>query len=503
MAILPNLLLFIPIIGAVAILFGAPGRLTGLAISAFGLFATILMFLGYDTAAGGIQFATEVSLVASQGIGYGVGVDGLSLTVLLLTWLVGLAAFAVEAPVKDRPHIYNACLLFIAAGANGAFLSTDLFWFFVFHELALIPTFLLIGIWGYGSDRQGAAWKITIYLGLGSLILLAGLIMLVTSLPTLTFNMAEMKAMLEANPIAYESQKWIFLVLLIGFGVLVSLFPFHTWAPSAYSAAPTPAAMLHAGVLKKFGLYGLLRVALPMLPEGAAACAELLLILLIGNLFFVGLAAVAQKQFDLTISYSSVMHMGYIFLGVAAANTLSTSGAAILILAHGLSVAALFALCGELRKHAGTTLYSELGGLVKKMPLLTLLLGLSVFASIGLPGFANFAGEIMIFFGAFGEQFTATEFGLFQWVTVVALFGVVLSAVYMLRAYKAICFGPPGEKSVVKADISKGSCYAVGGLVTALLVFGFAPHLILQNLNPPNSQEDVASERPVPMVASR
>ncbi len=505
MDILPNLLLFIPLLAGLAILAGAPGRPTGLVISGFGLLATILLFAGYDTIGGGMQFVTKLPLIPSQGIHYGVGVDGLTLTVLLLTWLVALAAFSVEQPVSDKPRLFNACLLFIAAGANGAFLATDLFWLYVFHELALIPTFLLIGIWGYGSDRQGAAWKVTIYLGLGSLVLLVGLISLVLALPVVTFDLEEIRLLLAEQPIDPAAQHGIFLLLLIGFGILVSLFPFHSWAPTAYSAAPTPAAMLHAGVLKKFGLYGLLRVAVPFLPAGAEACVDLLLILVIGNLLFVGLATIAQKQFDLTLGYSSVMHMGYIFLGVAAGNAISLHGAALLMLAHGLSVAALFALCGELRQRTGTTLYSELGGLVKAMPMLTLLMGLAVFASIGLPGFANFAGEILILFGAFGSLIDlGSGFSLIQWTVVAALAGVVISAVYMLRGYKAVCFGAEGEKSRVKTDIARSSCYAVGALVAALLVFGFLPQLILQTL-PSDTKTDVTASlsRPAALADNR
>jgi len=490
--ILTLILLFIPIIAALLIISGAPGRPTGIAVSLFGLLATLALLFNYDSTQGGIQFVTSFPLIPSQGITFGVGVDGLSLTVLLLTWLVALAAFGLKESIEDRPHLYYTCLLFIAAGANAAFLSTDLFWFFVFHEFALIPTFLLIGIWGNGSDRQGAAWKVTIYLGLGSLILLAGIIALVQSLPFQTFDILEIQHLLSTHSIPAENQHWIFLLLLIGFGILVSLFPFHSWAPTAYSAAPTPAAMLHAGVLKKFGLYGLLRVALPFLPQGAEAWADLLLILLIGNLLFVGLATLSQKQFDLTLGYSSVMHMGYIFLGIAAANTLALHGSALLMLAHGLSIAALFAVCGYLRTQLGTTLYSELGGLVKAMPTLTLLLGFAVFASIGLPGFANFAGEIMILFGAFHTLFDpAHSFGLFQWTVIFALIGVVLSAVYMLRAYKAICFGEPGERKAI-TDLPRPTTFAVGTLIAALLLFGFVPQLILHLLPAETGYRQVA-----------
>src|SRR4029079_13771427 len=197
----------------------------------------------------------------------------------------------------------------------------------------LIPTFLLIGIWGSGN-RSAAAWKVTIYLGLGSFVLLIGLIMLYLSFPieSRTFDMRDFKTL--ASQISPGAQRNIFLVLLIGFGILVSLFPFHSWAPEAYASAPAPAAMLHAGVLKKFGLYGLLRIALPLLPQGAQEWSTLLIVLLLGNIIYVGLVTIAQKQLDWMLGYSSVMHMGYIFLGIASGTLLGTSGAAVLIFAH-------------------------------------------------------------------------------------------------------------------------------------------------------------------------
>src|SRR4029077_6282183 len=192
----------------------------------------------------------------------------------------------------------------------------------------------------------------------------------------------------------------IYLLLLIGFGVLISLFPFHSWAPEAYASAPSPAAMLHAGVLKKFGLYGLLRLAVPLLPDGAHYWTQLLVILLLGNIIYIGLVTIAQKQLDWMLGYSSVMHMGYIFLGIASGNVLGITGAAALIFAHGLSIALLFAIAGQIQNRPGTLLFDDLGGLGKVMPFAGLAFGFATFAAIGLPGLANFASEIMIFFGA-------------------------------------------------------------------------------------------------------
>src|SRR6202035_4563643 len=271
----------------------------------------------------------------------------------------------------------------------------------------------------------------------------------------------------------------IFLLLLIGFGTLVSLFPFHTWAPQAYASAPVPVSMLHAGVLKKFGLYGLLQIAFPLMPEAARHWTWLILLLLIGNIIFVGLVTIAQKQLDLTLGYSSVMHMGYIFLGVVSANLIGVDGAALLMLAHGLSIAALFAISGELRKQTGTLDYRDLGGLAKSMPLLSFLFGLATFASVGLPGFANFASELLVFFGAFKNSTPGAGFNEFQVVGTIALWGVVISSVYMLRAYRAIFMGERQARWQTVQDMPLSLGWAVILLIAALLVVGIAPRTVL------------------------
>src|SRR5207302_8204461 len=398
---------------------------------------TLILLSRFDHIAAGFQFVSSVVVSADWRIHFAFGVDGLSLLMLLLATSVSVAAVWFSGKNDNHERAFYACLLFISAGAIGAFTSIDLFFFYAFHELALIPTFLLIGIWGTGN-RVRAAWKITIYLALGSFILLIGLILLYQSVPPpeRTFDIRELRNSIAVHPIAASDQRHIYLLLLLGFGILISLFPFHSWAPEAYASAPAPAAMLHAGVLKKFGLYGLLRLAIPMLPEGAHYWMYLLVILLLGNIIYIGLVTIAQKQLDWTLGYSSVMHMGYIFLGIASANILGVTGATALIFAHGLSIALLFAIAGEIRKRTGTLLLDDLGGLAQVMPFAGLAFGLGAFAAIGLPGFANFAGEIMIFFGAFKNGWEIERFHLFQIATVLGLWGVVISTVYMLRAYR-------------------------------------------------------------------
>jgi NADH-quinone oxidoreductase subunit M len=284
--------------------------------------------------------------------------------------------------------------------------------------------------------------------------------------------------------IGADAQHHIYLLLLIGFGILVSLFPFHTWAPEAYASAPAPAAMLHAGVLKKFGLYGLLRLAIPLLPEGARHWTTLLVVLLLGNIIYVGLVTIAQKRLDWMLGYSSVMHMGYIFLGIASAGILGVTGAAVLMFAHGVSIALLFALAGELRQRTGTLVFDELGGLARVMPFTGLAFGLGVFAAIGLPGFANFAGEIMIFFGAFKNGWTMDGFHTFQIATVLALWGVVISTVFMLRAYRKTFMGTINDQWRQLVDLRPALRVPVALLVGALLCFGFFPQSFVRMVAP-------------------
>jgi NADH-quinone oxidoreductase subunit M len=343
----------------------------------------------------------------------------------------------------------------------------------------------LIGIWGSGN-RVAAAWKITIYLAIGSFILLLGLILLYQSFPVAarSFDIRALKTAAGLGQIGVDAQRHVYLLLLIGFGILVSLFPFHTWAPEAYASAPAPAAMLHAGVLKKFGLYGLLRLAIPLLPEGARHWTDLLVVLLLGNIIYVGLVTIAQKRLDWMLGYSSVMHMGYIFLGIASATILATTGAVVLMFAHGLSIALLFALAGELRKRTGTLVFDELGGLGKVMPFTSLAFGFGVFAAIGLPGLANFAGEIMIFFSAFKDGWEMARFHIFQIATVLALWGVVISTVYMLRAYRKTFMGTMSERWKKIVDLRPALRVPVGLVVGALLCYGFFPQSLVQMVTP-------------------
>jgi NADH-quinone oxidoreductase subunit M len=478
-------LVLCPIAAAILILVGAPSRFTALVAAALNLIVALALFIEFDRTAAGFQFVSSFVVSTDWGIHFAFGVDGLSLLLLLLATLVTVAAIWFTDKIDNYENSFYACLLFISAGAIGAFASIDLFFFYAFHELALIPTFLLIGIWGTGN-RVRAAWKITIYLTVGSFVLLIGLILLYQSLPeaSRSFDFRALQSVIARQGIADETQRHIYLLLLLGFGILISLFPFHSWAPEAYASAPPPAAMLHAGVLKKFGLYGLLRLAIPMLPDGAHYWTQLLVILLLGNIIYIGLVTIAQKQLDWMLGYSSVMHMGYIFLGIASANAIGTTGAATLIFAHGLSIALLFAVAGQVRARTGTLAFNELGGLAKVMPFTGLAFGFAAFAAIGLPGFANFASEIMIFFGAFRHGWEMQGFHLFQIATVLALWGVVISTVYMLRAYRATFMGTMPERWAKLVDLGRGLRIPVAILIAGLISVGFFPRTVVNIITP-------------------
>lgn len=481
-------LILVPLVAIAFLLVGSHPRRTALSASIVNLAFVLALFAVYQIGEAPYQFVSTIPVVPSMGIALTLGADGLSLVMLLLTALVTVAAVAVARTPEKNAQWFYASLLFISAGGLGAFASIDLFFFYMFHELALIPTFLLIGIWGSG-DRQAAAWKATIYLALGSFVLLLGLIGLYLIQPegSRTFDLRTILTMADLGVL--QDGNWVYLLLLLGFGILVSLFPFHTWAPQAYASAPAPAAMLHAGVLKKFGLYGLIRIAAPILPDSVAQFANVLLFLLVGNILYVGYVTISQRKLDWMLGYSSVMHMGYIFLGFAALNTFSVIGASLLLFAHGLSIATLFALSGELRERTGTLDFSELGGFARPMPAFGLLFGFAAFAAIGLPGFVGFPGELLVFFGSFvgGEPLVGHENGVeifalnsFQLATVCAVWGVVLSAIYMLRAYRRIFFGPLNDRWTGLPDISGIARVAIAALIVVMLVTGFLPHLLIK-----------------------
>jgi NADH-quinone oxidoreductase subunit M len=473
------LLVLLPIAAFIAILLGAPARPTAIGATAINLTLALVAACTWHDCA----WAFSVPVLANPALNLAFGfADGMSVVMVLLTAIVTLAAVLSGKAPLGREKLYFGSSLLMSGGAMGAFAATDLFFFYAFHELALIPTFLMIGILGRG-ERRAAAWKITIYLGLASIILLAGLVWLANL--TGTFDMGEMVA--AAGTIDPAAQTGIAALLLVGFGTLVSLFPFHSWAAPAYASAPAPVAMMHAGVLKKFGLYGLLRIAIPLVPDGLRVWLDPLLLMLLGNILWVGYVTVSQKRLDLMLGSSSVMHMGYIFLAIAALiampeNPLARSAAIVLMFAHGVSIALLFGLTDSIERSTGSIDLSDLGGLAKAAPALAFMFGIAAMASIGLPGFANFAGEVLVFLSAF-KSYTGTH-GLapVQIACILAIWGVVISAVYMLRAYRDIFQGPAVTLTQAAPDIPLTERIPAILLIVALLAVGLYPNLLLNLL---------------------
>lgn len=472
-----------PMLAGVILLFGARFDETNRrAVAAFGfgwpLIIGLMLYRLFEPGLTG-DYNFELRLptgLESIGIYLHLGLNGISLPLFMLAGIVGFAAglYAMYSNA-ERPHLYLALMLFMLSGLIGTFASIDVFFFYFFHEFALIPTFIMIGIWG-GAGRRGAAIEMTIYLTVGALLSLLGLIALYVESGASSFSLPELRDYLASQPLAETVQSNIYALLLFGFGILVSLFPFHSWAPKGYAVAPTGAAMLHAGVLKKFGLYGLLQIAAPLLPAGGAHWFPWLVWLALGNILFIGLVTMAQRDLKMMLGYSSVMHMGYAFLGLACFSVVGAGGALLLMVAHGLSVALLFMLSTCIYHRTQTFDMTAMGSLATKAPVLAAFFVAGTMASIGLPGFGNFWGEFTIFVAL-------AESDLTRWLVAPAAVGIIISAIYGLRAASRIFFGQPavsfyehlesGKIEDMKGFEKLPACI----LVAALLLTGILPRI--------------------------
>lgn len=417
-----------------------------------------------------LKFGTGLEFL---GVYLHLGLNAISLPLFILSATVGVASviYAMNS-VAEKLHIYTGLLLVMLSGLMGLFASIDLFFFYFFHEFALIPTFIMIVIWG-GYSRYAIALEMTIYLTLGALLSLIGIIALYQASGASEFNMVSLKEAVALNPIA--DQELIFALLFFGLGILVSLFPFHSWAPKGYTVAPTGASMLHAGVLKKFGIYGLLQIAIPFLELGALKWSSWMVILGLGNVIIIGLITLSKNNLKEMISFGSVMHMGYAFVGLAAFSILGTGGVLLLLVAHGLSVALLFLISTCIYKRFNTFNMSEMGGLGTIAPNMSVVFVLAIMASIGLPGFANFWGEFLIF--------TAVANNIsINWAFYFLVLGIVISAVYGLRAIGNIVFGEAPEKlKYVKNDFNFSEKLSTFILLASLILIGIFPKIFTDN----------------------
>ena len=464
----------------VAFLFPAnkPKAIRGLAIGATGLslLLTLYIFSQFDRTQSGYQFVRGIEWLPSLGINLKFGVDGISMTLLLLVGFVSFAGTLISSEIHEREKEYYILFLALTTGISGTFATMDLFFFYFFYELAVIPMYLLIGVWGslppgkHERTKEYATMKLTLYLTAGAVLALIGLLTMYYA-GGRTMDMVALQKNLRVDA---TTQKWIFPTLLFGFGFLASMWPFHTWSPLGYAAAPTAASMMHAGVLKKLGAYGIIRLALPLLPEGARHWANLIAVLACFNILYAGWSALTQKDWKFVIGYSSVSHMGYVLLGIATLNVIGVSGAVLLMFAHGLMAALTFSLIGFFYHQTHNRFVPDLSGLARQIPYIGTCMVFAVMASCGLPGFANFVSEVMVFIGAWHQGST-----VFRVATICAVWGIVVTATYLLWAVRTSFFGPFDEKwSMLKDATTLWTKFPYALLIAVLLTVGFWPRLL-------------------------
>jgi len=452
--------------------------------------ATSLSLLGalhawrtYDPSLGGYQHELVIPWIRSLGIGLHLGVDGINVVLVLLHALCAFTGVLISYAIKQRVKEYYLFYLLLITGVFGVFLSLDLFFFYFFYEMAVIPMYPLIGVWGSDVKEQGvvrftkeyAAMKLTIYLTLGAVVALIGLLWLYVSSGVQTFDLVSLQQAFASQPLTPALQRWIFPLVAVGFGVIAPLWPLHSWSPIGHAAAPSAVSMLHAGVLMKLGSYAILRIAVGLLPDGAERWLPWIAGLSVMNILYGGFVAMAQKDLKLIIGYSSSSHMGYVLLGIACLTPLGLNGAVFLMFAHGLMTALAFALVGHVYDETHSRYLPELGGLAHQLPFLATCGVFAAMASSGLPGFANFVAELLVFIGAWD---------LYPVPTVCAVFGVVITAVYMLRFVRGTFFGAsqPAFAHVHDAGTSMARLpYIV--LIVALIWTGCWPQPLLRTID--------------------
>ncbi len=398
-------------------------------------------------------------------IHYAIGVDGISVAMLVLSSLVVLAGVFISWKMEDLPKEFFISLIVLATGVFGFFISIDLFTMFVFYEIAVIPMYLLIGIWGSGP-KEYSAMKLTLMLMGASALLLVGILGIYFNSNAdggaLTFNILEIA---QVN-IPLEAQKLFFPLVFIGFAVLGAMFPFHTWSPDGHASAPTAVSMLHAGVLMKLGGYGVFRVAMYLLPLGAVSWSNFFIVLSVIGVFYGALAAVKQTDLKYINAYSSVSHLSMVLFALLMLNKTSWTGAILQSLSHGFMTALFFALIGMLYGRTGTRDVTKMGGLLKVIPFISVMYVIAGLASLGLPGFSGFMAEMQIFVGAFQHE------DMFHRVaTIITVSAIVITAVYILRVVGMMLMGPIKNKDHL--DLPEATWYEKTGVILLLIPIVF------------------------------
>ncbi len=470
-----SLIVFLPLLGAVLLLLignrdGSKDglvRTVALGVSLVTFAATLALWAGFTPGTADFQFVERYSWIPAFGIEYYLGVDGISLMLVVLTgFLTPLALLSSWANIERKVKEFSIFMLLLETGMLGVFLSLDLFLFYVFWDAMLIPMYFLIGIWGY-DQRVYAAVKFLLYTMAGSVLMLVAIIALAVMHKQATGVYSFDLLKLYALPIGAGAQTWLFLAFALAFAIKVPLFPLHTWLPDAHVQAPTAGSVILAGVLLKMGTYGLVRFAFALFPEAAATFAPYLAALAVIGIIYGALVAMVQPDMKKLVAYSSVSHLGFVVLGICAMNVNGVQGAVLQMLNHGVSTGALFMLVGFLSDRRHTRLIAEYGGLKRVMPKFVAVFLIATLASIGMPMLNGFVGEWLTILGAFRWR---REFAVF------AATGVILSAVYMLWMFQRVNYGevtnPKNEKL---QDLSIREWAAVGPLALHVYCDGRVP----------------------------
>lgn len=505
-----SLIVWLPLFGSLVVLLipsrsGGAVRWAGIAFTIVSFLLALGLYASYRPLAGGGAFeerGTWLSIpLNAEALGSGVtsyrlafdyhlGVDGISLPLVLLTGIVASMASLASVHILKRRKTYYSLFLLLQTGMYGVFLARDAIWFFIFFELTLVPMFFLIGIWGY-YGREKAANRFLVYNGLGSAVMLMAFLMLIATLgftavqsgggTELTYSGSYdvmLANLADPNSAAHQAGapflsghlKWAaFVLLLVAFGIKLPIFPFHTWMLKVHAEAPPPIVMIHSGVLLKMGVYGLIRFAAFLLPEQLQSWQTVLAALGVINILYGAVLACVQKEFKLVLAYSSISHMGIVLLGIASLNETGFQGAVYQAVSHGLISALLFLLVGSLYERTGTTRIDEMGGLAKSVPFTAGILLTAGLASLGLPGLSGFIGEFLSFLGLFSTM---------KGLTAAGTIGVLLAAVYVLRSVLAMTYGPLPEKFAGLKEARFVETLPMVVLTAFIVLLGIYPSLL-------------------------
>jgi NADH-quinone oxidoreductase subunit M len=467
-----SVIVFIPMIAALVLLLIKPEqknviRITALTAALLALALSIWIYCAYDKAAAGYQFLEKYNWMPMLGINLYFGVDGLSVPLVLLTGIVMVTGVMISWGIDDRPREFFAFLFILASGVFGVFASLDLFMLFFFYEIAVFPMFLLIVIWGWIKTREYAAMKLTLYLFIGSVISLIGVLVMYWTSGLHTFNMLD----LEHAAFSLSFQKIWFPFVFLGFAILGGIFPFHNWSPDGHVAAPTAVSMFHAGVLMKLGAFAALRVGIMLLPEGAKFWSPVIMGLALVNIVYGAFIASVQTDFKYVIGFSSVSHMGLVMMGFATLKPEGLIGAGVQMFSHGIMTALFFAAVGMVYDRAHTRDIPRLGGMIKPLPLVGIGVIIGSMVSMGMPGFSGFVAEFPIFMGIWKTQWV---------VAVIAAISIVVTASYVLLVVRRVFFGKiPQEFEGQISPINTLDKIALVLLMVLMVGIGLFPALMV------------------------